>query len=87
LSEDIVFAFYHGFINTVQGDKYPYASYDNKTYDNNKISEYAIRWDGEDGLFEKFHKDFYLFQQNAVPFELKVNMPDDMVMNLDLMKN
>lgn len=84
--KDIIFLFWHGFVPSIQGDLIPYASYDNKTTDNNKISEYALRWDGEDGLFEKFHKDFYLFKQNTIPFEMEVNMPEDMVLKFDLMK-
>ena len=50
--------FYHGKQPDSALDNYPYASHHNLNYFDQRISEYSLDWAGDDGLYEKWWKEY-----------------------------
>ncbi len=40
----------------------------------NQSGSYQLQWNGPDGLYERFHKDWMIFQENTAPIEMEFDL-------------
>ncbi|MCA8830191.1 hypothetical protein [Hymenobacter pini] len=57
--------FYRGLQPDSQGQLYPLGSAGTVNYGGLTVGQYALSWDGPDGLYEQWHKDWLAFRLNA----------------------
>lgn len=83
---DIAFLFYRGVVpSTNPSYPYPYASFDNEL-NGAIIGNYSLAWDGEYGLFEKFHRPVFDVIKNGTSFKCNLNIPKHQLLKLDISK-
>jgi hypothetical protein len=84
--KDLALLFYRGLqASSDPSEPFPLASPEN--YNNNeKIGNYTLAWDGEDGLFEQFHKPKFNFLKNSTLFKFVPNIPEHRLMNIDIIR-
>ena len=85
---ELAFLFYRGICESSDvGDPFPYASYDNiNKYNPSNSFDYSLRWHGESGLFNKFHKSFFEFLKNSLLFKFSLYLDNYSLLNIDLSK-
>lgn len=59
------FLFYRGMQPDGQGQLYPLGSSGTENYAGQRVGNYSLSWDGADGLYETWHKDWLAFRANA----------------------
>jgi hypothetical protein len=64
--------------------EYPFGSSHNYDYQGNKVGNYSLAWNAEDGLYNKFWSNWLLFLKNTKPIKVKLNLSVDDIINLDL---
>lgn len=50
------FMIFHGLVNDINGDPYPFASHSDTDVAGNSINSFSLKWTGIMGVHEKFHK-------------------------------
>jgi hypothetical protein len=63
---------------------YPFASSHNYDYNGNKIGEYSLAWNAEDGVYNKFWKRWINYLKNSSPIMMEFKLPIDKLLNLDI---
>lgn len=78
--------FYRGFRNDGNGEPYPLGSYHNYDYDENRIGNYSLSWDGDDGLYNVWWKDYLnvISGSRTITIPVRLNLND--LLNLDFKK-
>lgn len=67
-------------------EAYPFASIDNFDMDGNQLGDYALRWNGQYGLYENFWKEWLEFKNQSKPFTMKVVLPISEILQIDILK-
>lgn len=88
------YMFYRGMkacdVKVEEGDEvyipgeYPFGSSHNYDYQGNKVGNYSLAWNAEDGLYNKFWRKWLEFLKNTKPVKVKLNLSLDDILNLDL---
>ncbi|MFA6261098.1 MAG: hypothetical protein WC760_06500 [Bacteroidia bacterium] len=89
------YLFYRGlqpciFHTTDEGDgsptlgTYPFASYHNYNYQGDKIGNYSLAWNAEDGLINVFWKDWAEFIENSSPIDADLVLTVIDIMEFDI---
>lgn len=86
--DNISFLFYRGMQkSSISNDPFPLASHDNVyPYDPALVFNYNLKWHGENGLFEKFHKPYFELLKNAILFKCDLNITEAKLFRLDITK-
>jgi hypothetical protein len=66
--------------------EYPFGSYHNYNFNKEKIGNYSLSWNHEDGLINNFWVKFLNFMQNTSPVLLDVNYSINDLASIDLLK-
>lgn len=64
--------------------EYVFASSHNYDMNGNKIGEYSLAWDAEDGVYKKFWKKWLTFLANSSPVMMEFSLPTSILFNLDI---
>lgn len=78
--------FYRGMQKDSTNNDYPFATRDTYNYAGTKIGNYSLGVNGEDGLYEKFHKKKVDFWKNTKPCIADLNLNNEDLRNLNLKK-
>lgn len=65
---------------------YPFATMDNYGPDGTRFGDYTLKYHGDDGLYEKLHKEWLAFKNNAKPFRIPVLLHESELLKLALFK-
>lgn len=76
--------FYRGMVEDSNGDLYPFGTSDNYDWAANRIGEYSLMWQGEDGLVNRFWKEWITFAQATRRVRRRVNLGLGDLLGLDL---
>jgi hypothetical protein len=77
------FLFYRGLQKNSLEVDYPMASSDVFDYEGNQIGNYALRFDGPNGIYQKFGKEWLTFLDNKRDVNYKANLPTVMLKNFE----
>jgi len=66
--------------------QYPFGSYHNYNYRKDKIGNYSLSWNHEDGLINTWWKKFLSFAANTSPVKLKLNYSVKDLVHMDLLQ-
>jgi hypothetical protein len=84
--DEIAFLFYRGEQESSDpGNTFPFASYDN-ILNGSVLGNYSLAWDGEYGLYEKFHRSHFEMLKNSIPFKMSLNLSEQQLLRLDITK-
>lgn len=75
--------FYRGMFPKSDGQTYPLGSSDVFDYNGNKIADYRLTWNGEEGLYNQWWKEWLEMLNATEKFETYLNLPFSVLMNLD----
>ncbi|MCK6611536.1 MAG: hypothetical protein L6Q78_10910 [Bacteroidia bacterium] len=70
--------------STSPGSDYPFASPDNYDSEGNKLGDYALRFEGEDGLYNRFLKEWYGFLSRTKKVTVQVVLSSSELLSLDI---
>jgi hypothetical protein len=73
---------YHGLQSDAAGADYPYASYDNYNFDQERIGEYSFEIAGEDGMYEKWWKGYINILVGGKPVNRRVRLNMSDILNI-----
>lgn len=65
---------------------YPFSTMDNVAPDGSRLGNYSLKFHGDDGLFEKLHKEWLAFKNNAKPFRIPVLLHESELLQLAIYK-
>ncbi len=77
-------------VKLVEGDEtyvtaeYPFASSHNYDYNGNKVGDYSLAWNAEDGVHHHFWKRWLNFRRNSSPVMMVFTLPVDKLLSLDI---
>ena len=77
------FLFYRGLQPDSAGNRYPLASAGTTTYSGLSVGQYALTWDGPQGLYAQWHKPWLDFRANARTEERAISLTVGEFLSLD----
>lgn len=85
-TNDIILLIYRGLIEQRNGALYPYAGCLNYDWEENRIGDLSLFWDGADGIYERWWKSWHLAVQRMRPVVYATRLTATDLEQLDLSK-
>jgi len=78
--------FYRGMCPDVSNNNYPLGSSGKYDAKGNSLGNLTLNWDGDDGLYENFHKKWLTFRENSKPQKFLILLNEIDLLNLKINK-